>query len=99
MLELTKVNEVVAGAASAVLRQRTDVRRVLSEPAVDGDGAEVLHITIVLDDGGAESISGDMALDTLVGVERALRAANEERFPIIEYATEEELRSIADTES
>jgi hypothetical protein len=40
-----------------------------------------------------------MALDTLVGVERALRGASEDRLPIIDFATEDELESSGETES
>ena len=99
MLELAKVNAVVNKAASAVLKQRAGVQRVLSEPESDSQGHEALHITIVLKRGGADQISGDNALDTLVGVEKALREAKEDRFPIIDFVTEEELESSGDTES
>jgi hypothetical protein len=99
MLELTKVNEVVNKAASAVLRRQAGVQRVVSEPASDSQGREALHITIVLKRGSADRISGDKALDTLVGIERALREAREDRFPIIDFVTEEELESGDDTES
>ena len=99
MLELTKVNEVVNKAASAVLRRQAGVQRVVSEPASDSQGHEALHITIVLKRGSADRISGDKALDTLVGIERALREAREDRFPIIDFVTEEELESGDDTES
>jgi hypothetical protein len=98
MLELTKVNEVVNKAASAVLKRQAGVQRVVSEPASDSEGHEILHITIVLKRGSADKISGDSALDTLVGIERALREAGDERFPIIDYVTEEELESSGDTE-
>jgi hypothetical protein len=99
MLELAKVNDVVRRAASAVLKRRAGLQRVFSEPTSDSQGHEALHITIVLKPGGADNISGDMALDTLVEVERALREAKEDRFPIIDFATEEELESSDETES
>jgi hypothetical protein len=99
MLELIKVNDVVNKAASATLKRQAGVQRVFSEPASDSEGHEALRITIVLKRGSADKISGDKALDTLVGIERALREAGENRFPIIEYVTEEELESSGDTES
>jgi hypothetical protein len=99
MLAPAKVNEIVKKAASAVLKRQAGVQRVVSEPAVDSDGDEVLHITIVLKRGSADKISGDKALDTLVGIDRALREASEDRFPIIDFVTEEELESVGDTES
>lgn len=99
MLELAKVNDVVKKAASAVLKRRAGLQRVFSEPTSDSQGHDALHITIVLKPGGADKISGDMALDTLVEVERALRGASEDRLPIIDFATEEELESSGETES
>ena len=99
MLELALVNNVVKKAASAVLKRRADPQRVFSEPTSDSQGHEALHITIVLRPGDADKISGDMALDTLVAVEKALRGASEDRFPIIDFATEEELEFSDDTES
>jgi hypothetical protein len=98
MLELTKVNEVVKKAASAILKGPAGVRRVESEPTLDSQGDEALHVTIVLKRGSADRISGDNVVDTLVRVERALRAAREERFPIVDFVTEEELESSGDTE-
>jgi len=99
MLAPAKVNKIVKRAASAVLKRPAGVRRVVSEPAVDSDGDEVLHITIVLKRGSSDKISGDKALDTLVGIDRALREASEDRFPILDFVTEEELESVGDTES
>jgi hypothetical protein len=99
MLELAKVNDLVKKAASAVLKRRAGVDRVFSEPTADSEGHDALHITIVLRPGAADKISGDMALDTLVEVDKALRGAGEARFPIIDFATEEELQSSDETES
>jgi hypothetical protein len=99
MLELVKVNDVVNRAATATLKRQAGVQRVFSEPASDSEGLEALRITIVLKRGSADKISGEKALNTLVGIERALREAGEDRFPIIEYVTEEELESSGDTES
>jgi hypothetical protein len=91
MLKLSKVNEVVNKVASASIQNGGGIQRVDSEPALDSEGQAALHITIVLKRGTAGKISGDNALDTLVRIEKALREAKEERFPIISYVTEEEL--------
>ena len=99
MLELAKVNEVVTRAASAVLKRPAGVRRVVSEPTLDSRGQEWLQITIILKEGSADKITGDDALDTLVSIDRVLRAAGEDRFPIIDYVTKEELASSCDAES
>ena len=66
MLEFTKVNEVVNKAASAILKRQAGAQRVVSEPTLDSQGHEALHITIVPKRGSADKISGDKALDTLV---------------------------------
>jgi hypothetical protein len=76
------------------------VQRVDSEPTVDADGHQALHITIVLQKVSTDKMGGDSALDTLVGIAKALRKAKQERFPIISYVTEEELEeSDGDSES
>jgi hypothetical protein len=100
MLKLSRVNEVVNKVASATFKGGASIQRVDSEPTVDSEGKDALHVTIVLKRGSTGKISGDIALDTLVGIERALREAKEERFPIISYVTEEELEDASDdTES
>jgi len=99
MLELAKINAIVNKAASAVLKRQASVTRVVSEPALDSQGQEALRITIVLKTDNIDKITGDSALDALVNIERALRAAREDRFPIIDYVTEEELASSGDAES
>lgn len=67
------------------------VVRVESEPAVDSQGAEALNLLIVMAPSVAESIDGEAVLNTLVQIVDRLQQAGDERFPIIEYATEEEL--------
>ncbi len=72
--------------------------RVFSELTVDSDGRDALRIMIVLKSDGVDAITGYMALDTLVEISAALLAADDDRFPIIDYATEEELKASGDTE-
>ena len=67
------------------------VERVLVEPMVDSQGDEALRVTLVLDPEAVDRITGDQALDVLVDIKRAVRAAGDERLPIIYYATEEDL--------
>jgi hypothetical protein len=100
MLKIPRVNEIVKQTASATIKSGAAIQRVYSEPTLDSEGSDALHVTIVLRRGSAGKITGDDALDTLVGIERALREAKEERFPIISYVTEEELEdSSGDPES
>jgi hypothetical protein len=94
MLPASRVEEIAHAAAS--LRAMTkSVRRVLAEPSTDSEGKEALRITFVLSDRGARELTGDQALDLLVELKHNLEQAGEERFAIIEYATEKELADVA----
>jgi hypothetical protein len=76
-----------------------NVDHVESEPTIDSEGQEALRITIVIPKGAVGRLSGDAALDTLVNIQQGLRKAAEERFPIVEYATQEELDALDDAQS
>jgi hypothetical protein len=56
-----------------------------------------LRITIVIKPGAETKIKGDAALDTVVQIQDRLRKAGEERFPLVEFATTEELRERGNT--
>ena len=98
MLNFSQIDEIVERAASAALR-RVGVRRVFSAPTTDSDGHEALNVTIVLESGSGRHASGDEALNAIVQVGQDLQQAGEDRQPIIEFATEEELASNDDSES
>lgn len=68
-----------------------DLERVRTETTADSDGNEAVRITIVLTAHGVKSLTGDQALDLLTEVQQRLQHEGDERFPIIEYATEQEL--------
>ena len=68
-----------------------NVVRVESEPTADSQGEEALNLLIVMAPSIAESIDGEAVLNTLGQIIDRLQQAGDERFPIIEYATEEEL--------
>ena len=95
MLDKNKIIEIARDIATANLTAA--VTNVLVEPATDSVGSDALRITIVIQPGSAARLSGDAVLDTLVQIQENLRANHEERFPIIEYATEEELQSSGDS--
>jgi hypothetical protein len=90
MLDNTEVNLIVRTAATANLGSAT-FSDVISEPTADLDGRDALKITIVLEPEVVGTIEGDAALNTLVEILGNLQKAGDERFPIIEYATEQEL--------
>lgn len=91
MLDERKVVEIARRIATANLTSQA-VANVLSEPFTDSEGEQSLRITIVLNPEFPDRIKGEDALNTLVGIQTGLRKAGEERFPLVEYATEEELK-------
>ena len=66
---------------------------------IDSQGQDALRITIVIAPGAETRISGNAALDTLVGIRDQLRRAGEDRLAIVEYATKEELDAGGDIQS
>ncbi|WP_428534171.1 hypothetical protein [Rhodopila sp.] len=96
MLDLKEVNQVVKMAAVAALKR--EGLRIYNVPATDSDGREALHVTIILLGGKRKEVSGDSALDAIVRIQRDLRRSGEERFPIIEFATDEEMAPDVDTQ-
>lgn len=91
MLDIVTVDQIAAKAAGATLR-KNNFAKAISAPAADSDGQAALHVTIVVKSASAKELDGDIALDLIVEIQRALRAAGEERFAIVDFATEEELR-------
>src|SRR5207253_1742317 len=75
------------------------VVRAIVEPAVDLDGDDAWRVTIVLAPDAVDAINGDAVLDNLVQIHERLREKGDERLPIVEFATEEELRESDDPES
>jgi hypothetical protein len=96
MLDETTVIQIARAAATANLTN-TAFSKIISEPATDSVGREALRITIVIEPGAATKLKGDAVLDTLVQIQDDLRKAGEERFPIVEYATEKELQESGDS--
>ena len=90
MLDHGEINRLVGNAAVAALRH-AEVKAVHSRDALDADGQEALKVTIVIGPDDTSRISGDDALDALVGIQRDLQASGEQRFAYVYYATEDEL--------
>jgi hypothetical protein len=93
MLDLEKVTQISTEIAKANFGSQ-NVVRIESEPTTDSGGQEALNLLIVVAPGFAEAINGDAVLDTLVQIIDRLQEGGDDRFPIIEYATEEELADI-----
>jgi hypothetical protein len=91
----------VARIAEDVAREKLgteNVVRTTAEPMVDWTGAEAWRVLIVIAPDAVSRISGDAALDNLVGIQEMVQRAGDDRFAFVEYATEEELAEGDDTE-
>jgi hypothetical protein len=93
-----KINQIVREVAKANLAPYAS-GQVVNAPTTDSVGQDALRITIVIAPDAAPKIKGDAVVDTLVQIQNRLREAGEERFPIVEYATEEELEVSGDSQS
>jgi hypothetical protein len=93
MLDLDQVTQLSTEIAKANLGPG-NVIRVKSEPTSDSDGQDALDILIVIAPGVADAFTGEEVGGTLVQIIDRLRDAGDDRFPIIEYATEEELADL-----
>ena len=71
---------------------RTNVIRVEHEPITDSLGREALRITVVITPDAAEKVKNGAALNALINLQERLRHMRDSRTPIIEYATEAELK-------
>jgi hypothetical protein len=95
MVDELRIRNIATTAATANLSSGA-VSSVKTDLAIDSEGDPALRITIVIAPGAAERISGEAALATLQQIQKNLWDAGEERFPIVEYATEEELSEAID---
>jgi hypothetical protein len=91
-----RIRQIVRQAATANLGS-SNFTSVINSTATDSTGHEALRITIVIKPGAETKIKGDAALDTVVQIQDRLRKAGEERFPLVEFATTEELRERGNT--
>ncbi len=98
MLDTNKISQIVTQAVEANTAPKS-VRRVMAEPGTTSEGDEALRITIVLTPEAVAQLAAGHPLDILVQIWDRLRDAGDQRFPILEYATEEELEDIGDSES
>lgn len=96
MLHDRQISEIAERVARGQVAEE-GVERVLAELTTDSEGNDALRITVVLKPEAAETLSGDAALDLLVELQRELQLEGEERFAVVQYATEQELA--ADEES
>jgi hypothetical protein len=98
MLDAATIDRIAQRAAEKSLRSGA-VERVISEDTIDSAGHGAIRIVIVLTPNVARTLGGDAALDALSAIQAQLSEAGEERLPIIEYATDEDLKNSGDAES
>jgi hypothetical protein len=92
----TKVSQIARKVATANLEHKS-VLGAHSVSTTDSLGRDALRITIVVTQGSTERIEGNAALRTLVEIRDKLQNAGDDRFPIIEYATQKELSESGDS--
>ena len=90
MLDNKRIRQIAEQVATANLSS-ANFTSIRSSTTTDSEGHEALRITIIIKPGAEAKIKGDAALDTLVQIQDRLRKEGEERLPIVEYATKEEL--------
>lgn len=97
MLDNTKIAEIARDIVTANLSRSVTVIDVTAAPRIDSEGRDALRITIVLRPVNNAKIGGEAALDTLVQIHEQLQAAGDDRFPLLEYSTENEAVAVGDS--
>ena len=95
MIEDHKIRQIAQSIATVNLSSSV-VSSVLSSTKIDSEGDDTVLITIVVAPGSAEKIQGEAAIKTLSGILREFEKQGDDRFPIIKYATEDELAAVGD---
>lgn len=91
MLDFVMIESIARRLASEKLGTPA-FERLVARSATDSEGREALRITLVLSPEAATELSGDEALDLLTELNHALEREGEERFAVVEYATEAEMQ-------
>lgn len=96
MLPIAEVERLAAAAASRGLG--LPIVSAHAEPTLDSVGDEALQITAILPPGTGD-LSGPHLTEALLQIRMALAEADDLRWPIVRFATEEELADLGDPES
>jgi hypothetical protein len=95
MLDAKKIDEIAINAARTNLG-RGNVVSATSQPTVDLDDYEALEIMVILAPGAPASISGEAVINMRSQILHDLQKAGDDRFPFMRYATEDELKELAE---
>ena len=98
MLDMDRINAIARRAAEQEMSAR-NVVDVRSETAADSLGGEALAILVVLRPLSFARLRKLPYVQTDLAIDRELRAAGEERLPLIKYATTDDLLADASPES
>jgi hypothetical protein len=96
MLDDKRITQIAKEVAVANLSQQ-NFTSIASSSTTDSTGEGALRITIIIPAGAESRIQGDATLGTLVQMRERLGEAGENRFPIIEYSTENESKDLGDS--
>ena len=83
-------------SASDILTKRmplAQLERVITQNTSTSDGDAALRFTLVLTPESVGKITGEGALKFLTDLHDSLERAGEERFPIVEYATSDDVEA------
>jgi hypothetical protein len=97
-LDKDAIAAITKAAATTTLGKQSFVD-VTNTAVTDSVGQDALQITIVLTPGSTDAVTGDRALRTLDEIRTQLQRAGEDRLPIVEYATQDELNESDDSQS
>lgn len=92
MLDFLAIERIASRAAKDRIPGGA-LERVLIAPTTDSEGKDALRITMVIRPEAVKVITGDSALDLLVELQQELSKMHEERFPIVEFSTQDELNA------
>jgi hypothetical protein len=98
MLDADQIAQIVTSAVDANAAPNS-VRRVMTEPGEAFDGEDAVRITIVLTPEAVDQLKHGDPVDVLARIWDGLHDAGDNRFPILQYATEAELEDVGDPES
>ena len=84
----------IAMTAARTNLGRDNVISVRTRPALDSEGEAAISIIIELRPGSVESISGDDVTKTFAQIWDQMQRSGDDRFPIVQYATSDELQDL-----
>lgn len=90
MLESVELQKLARDVARKNL-PTVELEDVQAEAIVSSDGEDALRITLVFSPDSTGAISGDASIAILMAIHDALLALGDQRYPIIEYATSDDV--------